>query len=178
MDRSIHTLQKPWLRRLTPSCAGAGTVEPLSCWNCMNPMLTSLTSKRAESIPDGYREAPMPIELNHAIVPARDREASAQFMARILGLRIEGELGPFIVVRVNERLTFDVRHADRFEHHHYAFKVGDDDFDKIFERIRAEGIAYGGGPHAPDDMKINHLRGGRGFYFRDPNGHMLEILTA
>jgi catechol 2,3-dioxygenase-like lactoylglutathione lyase family enzyme len=120
----------------------------------------------------------MPIELNHTIVPARDREASAQFMARILGLHVEGLLGPFVVLRVNDHLTFDFRHADKFEHHHYAFKVGDDDFDKIFSRIQGEGIAYGSGPGAPDDMKINHRRGGRGFYFRDPNGHILEVLTA
>jgi catechol 2,3-dioxygenase-like lactoylglutathione lyase family enzyme len=44
--------------------------------------------------------------------------------------------------------------------------------------VRAEGIAYGSGPGALDDMKINHRRGGRGFYFRDPNGHVLEVLTA
>ncbi len=61
---------------------------------------------------------------------------------------------------------------------HYAFKVGDAAFDGIFERIRAEGIPYGSGPFSPEDMAINHHNGGRGFYFRDPAGHLLEVLTA
>ena len=60
----------------------------------------------------------------------------------------------------------------------YAVKVGESEFDDIFGRVKAEGIAYGSGPGALDDMKINHRRGGRGFYFRDPNGHILEVLTA
>jgi catechol 2,3-dioxygenase-like lactoylglutathione lyase family enzyme len=28
-----------------------------------------------------------------------------------------------------------------------------------------------------DNMEINHWNGGRGIYFRDPNGHLLELLT-
>ena len=50
--------------------------------------------------------------------------------------------------------------------------------DAIFGRIKEEGIAYGSGPRSPDDMEINRRRGGRGCYFRDPEGHMLEIMTA
>lgn len=120
----------------------------------------------------------MAIELNHTIVPARDKEASAQFLARIMGLLYEGKHAHFAVVRINDRLTLDFDEAESFEHHHYAFKISESQFDEIFERIRAEKIAYGSRPGAPDDMQINHRRGGRGFYFRDPNGHLLEVLTA
>ncbi len=120
----------------------------------------------------------MAIELNHTIVPAHDKDSSARFMARILGLRYEGNFAHFAVVRINDGLTLDFDHADHFEHHHYAFKVGEDEFDKIFERVQAERVAYGSGPGALEDMTINHRRGGRGFYFRDPNGHILEVLTA
>ena len=56
--------------------------------------------------------------------------------------------------------------------------LGGPHYDEIFERVRSEGIVYGSGPRALDDMKINHRRGGRGFYFHDPNGHVLEVLTA
>jgi hypothetical protein len=28
-----------------------------------------------------------------------------------------------------------------------------------------------------DDMKTNSWNGGRGVYFKDPNGHVLELLT-
>jgi catechol 2,3-dioxygenase-like lactoylglutathione lyase family enzyme len=65
-----------------------------------------------------------------------------------------------------------------FETHHYAFKVSEEDFNAIFGRVQAEGIPYGSGPYALEDQKINQRGGGRGVYFRDPNGHVLELLTA
>ncbi len=131
----------------------------------------------------------MAIVLDHTIVPAHDKEASARFLARILGLRYEGALSHFAPLRVNDTLTLDFDNDTNFESHHYAFKVDETEFDGIFDRVRAEGIAYGSGPgslddmkinhrRSLDDMKINHRRGGRGFYFRDPNGHVLEVLTA
>jgi catechol 2,3-dioxygenase-like lactoylglutathione lyase family enzyme len=120
----------------------------------------------------------MPIRLDHTIVPAHDKVASAEFFARIFGLRYEGAMGHFAPVRVNETLTLDFDNADNFERHHYAFHVSDEDFDAIFGRIKDEGVAYGSGPGSQDDMQINTRRGGRGFYFRDPNGHSLEVLTV
>ena len=137
---------------------------------------------RQRSVLSGVRgylqEVPMAIVLDHTIVPAHDKEASARFLARILGLRYEGALSHFAPLRINDTLTFDFDNDTNFESHHYAFKVDEADFDGIFERVRAEGIAYGSGPRALDDMKINNRHGGRGFYFRDPNGHVLEVLTA
>ena len=120
----------------------------------------------------------MGIVLDHTIVPARDKEVSARFLARILGLRYEGTVSHFAPVRVNDTLTLDFDNDTEFESHHYAFKVDEAEFDDIFNRVRAEGIAYGSGPGSLEDMKINHRRGGRGFYFRDPDGHVLEVLTA
>ncbi len=121
----------------------------------------------------------MAIELNHTIVPSHDKDAAAQFIARILGLAYEGPHAHFAIVRVNDRLTLDFDRADRFEHHHYAFKVSETEFDDIFARVRGERVTYGSGPGALDDMAINHRRGGRGFYFRDPaDGHVWEVLTA
>ncbi|HVL55011.1 MAG TPA: VOC family protein [Burkholderiaceae bacterium] len=119
----------------------------------------------------------MPIVLDHTIVPARDKEAAARFFARIFGLRYDGAQGHFAPVRVNASLTFDFDETDEFEPHHYAFHVDDDAFDAILARVRAEGIAYGSLPSAPDDGRLNAWNGGRGFYFRDPDGHLLELLT-
>lgn len=119
----------------------------------------------------------MAITLDHTIVPAHDKEASARFFARIFGLSYEGSMSHFAPVRVNDSLTMDFDHADEFECHHYAFKVSDAEFDEIFGRIQEEGVVYGSGPRSQDDMEINHRRGGRGLYFRDPNGHSLEIMT-
>ncbi|MFQ6019554.1 MAG: VOC family protein [Dehalococcoidia bacterium] len=119
----------------------------------------------------------MVITLNHTIVPAHGKEESAKFFARIFGLMYEGSVGHFAPVLVNDTLTLDFADTDQFESHHYAFHVGDDEFDSILDRVKAEGIAYGSGPFDRDNMQINTRKGGRGFYFTDPNGHILELLT-
>ncbi len=122
----------------------------------------------------------MPITLNHTIVPAHDKVASAKFFARMFGLPFdESAAGYFAPVQVNETLTLDFDDdVDRFDVHHYAFKMSEAEFDAIFGRIQAEGIPYGAEPHSRDDMKINRRGGGRGVYFCDPNGHILELLTV
>lgn len=119
----------------------------------------------------------MAIVLDHTIVPARDHEASAKFFARIFGLQYKGTVSHFAPVRVNETLMLDFDTSASFESHHYAFKVSDADFDAIFQRVKEEELAYGSGPRSSADMAINHRDGGRGFYFKDPNGHLLEVLT-
>jgi catechol 2,3-dioxygenase-like lactoylglutathione lyase family enzyme len=117
------------------------------------------------------------ITLNHTIVPAQDKEGSARFFAEIFGLKYEGAAGHFAPVRVNDTLTMDFDNREGFESHHYAFHVTDDEFDAIFGRVKAKGIPFGSGPQSQDDMQTNARRNGRGFYFKDPNGHSLELLT-
>jgi catechol 2,3-dioxygenase-like lactoylglutathione lyase family enzyme len=119
----------------------------------------------------------MAITLNHTIVPAHDKEASARFFAGIFGLKYEGTAGHFAPVRVNETLTLDFDNSEHFEWHHYAFHVSDQEFDAIFDRIKHAGLKYGSSPWSREDMQINDWRGGRGVYFSDPNGHILELLT-
>jgi catechol 2,3-dioxygenase-like lactoylglutathione lyase family enzyme len=120
----------------------------------------------------------MAIVLNHTIVPAHDKTASAEFFARIFGLEYKGPHSHFAPVQVNDALTLDYDEREHFEPHHYAFMVGEGEFDAIFDRIKAESIAYGSGPRSRTDGTINHRNGGRGVYFEDPNGHLLEIMTA
>ena len=119
----------------------------------------------------------MKIWLDHTIVPSKDKEEAAQFFARIMGLTYDGPKGHFAPVHVNDELTMDFDDADQFVSNHYAFHIGDDEFDAILGRIKAEGIAYGSGPRNTDDMEINHRREGRGFYFQSPDGHNLEVMT-
>ncbi len=120
----------------------------------------------------------MTIELDHTIVPAHDKVKSANFFARIFGLSYEGEMSHFAPVRVNDSLTMDFDNRSEFDLHHYAFKVSEEEFEQILRRIQDEGIPYGSGPRALEDMSINHRGGGRGVYFCDPNGHILELLTV
>ena len=119
----------------------------------------------------------MTIVLDHTIVPARDKEASARFFADTFGLQYKGAHGHFAPVYVNESLTFDFDNRENFESHHYAFHINDDEFESILARVKTAGRTYGSGPTTPEDGQINARRGGRGFYFRDLDGHLLEVMT-
>jgi catechol 2,3-dioxygenase-like lactoylglutathione lyase family enzyme len=119
----------------------------------------------------------MPITLNHTIVPSHNKEQSARFFARLFGLTYEGPNGHFAPVQVNDSLTLDWDNRESFEGHHYAFLINEQEFDEIFARIKEEGVRYGSGPGSPTDGDINHRLGGRGLYFADPDGHLMEIMT-
>ncbi|MEV0118692.1 VOC family protein [Streptomyces sp. NPDC050844] len=121
----------------------------------------------------------MSIELNHTIVTAKDKKASAQFLADILGLEVGPQYGPFFPVAIPNGVTLDYYEGDGgpFVPQHYAFLVSEDEFDAIFGRIKAAGLTYWADPYHKIENEINTNDGGRGTYFDDPNGHKLEILT-
>lgn len=120
----------------------------------------------------------MTIQLDHTIVPSRDQDAAARAFAELFGLEYDGSGRRFSPVKVNDVLTLDFYTEDEFEPHHYAFRISEAEFDAIFARIEAKGIAYGSGPRSADNMQISTRRGGRAVYFHDRDGHLLEILTA
>ncbi len=120
----------------------------------------------------------MGVQLNHTIVSARDKQVSADFLAEILGLSTPAPVGPFLAVRVDNEVTLDFMDSDgEIVPQHYAFLVGDGEFDEIFGRIRERGLAYWADPYHRKPGEINTWNGGRGVYFEDPDGHNLEILT-
>lgn len=121
----------------------------------------------------------MSVELNHTIVAARDRRATATFLAEVLGLEAPTEFGPFLVVEVANRVSLDVADsgADEITPQHYAFLVSEAEFDEIFGRIRERELPYWADPGRRRPGEINHNDGGRGVYFPDPGGHYLEIIT-
>jgi catechol 2,3-dioxygenase-like lactoylglutathione lyase family enzyme len=120
----------------------------------------------------------MTIRLDHTIVPVRDKVASARFFAEIFGLTVKPGQDHFAQVQVNETLTFDFADEPDPRGTHYAFHVSEPEFEAIFGRVKARGIAYGSGPFSHTDGGINTRRGGRGFYLEDPNGHLLEVMTV
>src|SRR5262252_11130036 len=117
----------------------------------------------------------MAIALNHTIVPARDKEAAAQFFARLFGLTCASLGDHFAPVRVNDTLTFLFTNAAAFESNHYAFHVNEKEFDDIFRRVQEAGLTYGSAPWSANDRKLNNWGGGKGVYFRVPDGHLLEL---
>jgi hypothetical protein len=119
----------------------------------------------------------MPI-LDHTIVAAHDHHEAATFMTEILGLPAPVTLGPFALVRVGQITTLDFVSVDGpVEQQHYAFLVTEAEFDEIFTRIRDRALPYWADPQREEPDRINTWDGGRGVYFDDPNGHLLEILT-
>ena len=120
----------------------------------------------------------MTIMLNHTIVPARDKAAAAKFFADIFGLK-RGRSGYFAPVRINKSLTLLFSDEDpKFESHHYAFHVTNREFEAILRRVKKANIAFGSAPWSLEDGELNDWNGGRGVYFRDPDGHVLELMTA
>jgi catechol 2,3-dioxygenase-like lactoylglutathione lyase family enzyme len=120
----------------------------------------------------------MAIRLNHTIVAARDKETAAKFLTEILGLPAPSLLGPFAVVQVSDDTSLDYITADgEITSQHYAFLVDESEFDEIFKRIRERRLTYWADPGRHERDQINTWDGGRGLYFDDPNGHLLEIIT-
>ena len=120
----------------------------------------------------------MTVKLNHTIVHARDRRASAEFMADILGLAPPVPFGPFLGVQTGNEVTLDFLQTDEeIQTQHYAFLISESEFDAIFARIQARKLRYWADPARQEAGKVSTRDGGRGIYFEDPSGHLLEIIT-
>ncbi len=120
----------------------------------------------------------MTVRLNHTIVYARDKRASAAFLADVLGLPDPVPFGPFLGVQAGNEVTLDFMDADgEITPQHYAFLIGENEFDEIFGRIRERELPYWADPAQHLRNEINTRDGGRGVYFEDPSGNLLEILT-
>ena len=117
----------------------------------------------------------MSVQLNHTIVWCRDKQRSATFLAEILGLPAPTRFGPFLAVALGNGVSLDFHDTDgEIASQHYAFLVGEDEFDRVFGRIRERGLEYWADPGQRRAGKINTNDGGRGVYFEDPDGHLLE----
>jgi catechol 2,3-dioxygenase-like lactoylglutathione lyase family enzyme len=120
----------------------------------------------------------MSVLLNHTIVWCRDKQRSATFLTEVLGLPAAKPFGPFLVVDLANGLSLDFHEIEgTIASQHYAFLISEEEFDVIFDRIRALELEYWADPGQYQANRINHNDGGRGVYFPDPDGHLLEIIT-
>jgi catechol 2,3-dioxygenase-like lactoylglutathione lyase family enzyme len=120
----------------------------------------------------------MAVKLNHTIVHARNKRESAAFYAEVFGFGNPVPFGPFLDVETANDVTLAILETDeKFEPQHYAFLVSDEEFDLIFGRVRERGLDYWADPARSKKAEINTHFGGRGVYFQDPGGHLLEIIT-
>jgi catechol 2,3-dioxygenase-like lactoylglutathione lyase family enzyme len=118
----------------------------------------------------------MSIKLNHMIVFVRDKKESAGFLTEIFGLPPAVPFGPFLAVQVND-VTLDFDEVEAVAPGHYAFLVSESQFDEIFGRIKKRNLSHWADPFQQKPGSINRNDGGRGVYFKDPSGHLLEIIT-
>ncbi|MEW2219219.1 VOC family protein [Streptomyces sp. NPDC006990] len=121
----------------------------------------------------------MPVQLNHTIVYASDKKRSAQFLAGLLGLEVRPQFGPFLPVVTANDVALDFADAGKnpITPQHYAFLVSEEEFDLVFGRIEEAGLTYYADPTRTRPGEINRNDGGRGVYWLDPDGHVLEIIT-
>jgi catechol 2,3-dioxygenase-like lactoylglutathione lyase family enzyme len=121
----------------------------------------------------------MAIKLNHTIVHSNDKRVAAGFFASLFGLPAPTAFGPFLDVDLGNEVTLAFLDAEgmQIQSQHYAFLVSEAEFDEIFGRIQEQRLRYWADPRQTQEGRINRHDGGRGVYFEDPSGHLLEIIT-
>ena len=120
----------------------------------------------------------MDAQLNHTIVWCSDKQRSAAFLCGLLELPEPVAFGPMLVVRLANGVSLDYyTHEGSVSQQHYAFLVSEPDFVRVFDRIRARGMPFWADPGKQQPGKTYRHNGGRGFYFDDPDGHLLELMT-
>jgi len=118
------------------------------------------------------------VDLNHTIVACRDQQRSAAFLTEILGLPAASRFGRFLVVSTDNGVSLDFAETEaEITAQHYAFLSSEEEFDAIFGRITERGIQYWADPRRTRAGEINRNDGGRGVYFLDPDGHLMEVVT-
>lgn len=120
----------------------------------------------------------MAAQLNHTIVWCADQVKSAAFLAEMLGRPTPTRFARFDVVELDNGVSLDFASAEGpIRSQHYAFLIGEADFDSVLGRIRARGLDHWADPGRKRPGEINRNDGGRGVYFPDPDGHLLEVIT-
>jgi extradiol dioxygenase family protein len=96
----------------------------------------------------------------------------------ILGLPSPIEFGQMLVVQLENGVSLDFfESAGAISSQHYAFLMSEDEFDRVYARIRDGGLQYWADPGKQRAGKTYQHNGGRGMYFDDPDGHFLEVMT-
>jgi catechol 2,3-dioxygenase-like lactoylglutathione lyase family enzyme len=119
----------------------------------------------------------MSIEINHLIVPATDKNASAEFLSSVLGISPSTAAGHFRPVQVGT-VTLDFDNSTEIRPMHIAFLVDDATFEAAYQRLLDAGTPTYADPGRSQPGEINRRWGGRGVYFDDPDGHFFELMTA
>ena len=120
----------------------------------------------------------MSVQLNHTIVWCRDKQKSSAFLTEMLGLPGPAPFGPMLVVQLANGVSLDFyERSGEIARQHYAFLIDDDEFDQVCARLQGRSLQHWADPAQHYPGEINRHFGGRGLYFEDPDGHLLEVIT-
>lgn len=120
----------------------------------------------------------MTVAFDHTIVHVKDRAAAARSLADVLGVAPPTALGPFAAVRfANGAVLFFADTITEPLPMHYAFLVGECDFDAVRGRLEHGTIAYWADPFEQLEGRIS-TDDGRALYWKDADGNKLEIRTV
>jgi hypothetical protein len=120
----------------------------------------------------------MSITIDHIILPAYNNEESARWLAKIMGLQYLGPDRHFAPVRVNDTFKLAYYTTQDFTPYHLGFHIGDEEFEGILQRLQENNISYGNDPREVTNLRTDHPFGGKGLFFLDLNGHLLEVMTV
>jgi catechol 2,3-dioxygenase-like lactoylglutathione lyase family enzyme len=166
------------VRRVLDLGATLLTSEPVTEDGWLWYILADPDGKRVLRAPVAGYPIGMSVQLNHTIVSCRDQQRSAAFLTGILGLPPATRFGHFLVVEADNGVSLDFAETSgAITAQHYAFLMGEEEFDAAFGRIRQQDLPYWADPGRRQAGVINTRDGGRGVYFEDPDGHLLELLT-
>jgi catechol 2,3-dioxygenase-like lactoylglutathione lyase family enzyme len=119
------------------------------------------------------------VALNHTIVWSRDQQVSASFLAELLERPEPQRVGPFLAVELDNGVTldFDEMGDTEFGRQHYAFLVDLGVYDRAYGKVQARGLEHWADPMRTQPGRTYEHGRDRGFYFLDPDGHLLELIT-
>lgn len=122
------------------------------------------------------------IQIDHLILNVNDVGSSVDFYVNVLGFKLEGQDGPFTVIRVNDDFTLQLAPWGTAGNEHLAFALSREEFERVFAILKERAIPYGDSFHSVgNNLGPGNESGARGsgptVYVNDPNNHLIEIRT-
>ena len=123
------------------------------------------------------------IEFNHLIILAKEKKKTADFITRLLDLpeAIPADSAVpnfFLCIQFDNDVLILITELKEHSVGHYAFKVTNDHFDKIIEKLKIKKQDFWADPRMQRPLECYEEQGNKGFYIVEPSGHGLEVLTS
>ncbi len=120
----------------------------------------------------------MTARFNHTIIASVDPEQMAEFYTDLLEADFAPSWGPFCNISLDDGVLLQFATPPiEFPPQHYAFLMGEEHFDRAYQKICALKLEHWADPQRLQPGTINHEHEGRGVYLLDPSGHYLELIT-